>query len=301
MLEFRPRPTFWRLALVTACQVLLSAWIVNAAISTLELLVLRDAGLRAVIVYASPWDTVRERLAPDPADVELVRRYEEADRIHLHVAGWFAAGAVLLALAIMKLWPGGPSLAARMFGYVFGAVVATFGIARLASHAVRADLPPAAILGSLSLVAGVVVAVVAMRRTIVLLGNVYSSRFWILVAIFPVCVALAFVSLRAAVGAALLAGAALIATFLPIHEKFEQLTRVELREAVVPLLVTMALLGVTTMRALVVREGQIRIERWEEIRNGIPLDWPLSTASVCASPLYSSCACSPLKPLPRRA
>jgi hypothetical protein len=278
MLEFRPRPTFWRLAVVTACQVLLAAWIVNVAISALEMLVLRDAGLRAVIVYASPWDTVRERLEPDPADTELVRRYAEADRIHLHVAGWFAAGAVLLALIIMKLWPGGPSLAARMFGYVFGAVLATFGIARLASHEVRMDLPPAAILGSLSLVAGLLVAIVAMRRLIVLLGNVYASRFWILVAIFPVCVALAFVSLRAAVGAALLAGAALIATFLPIHEKFEQLTRVELREAVVPLLVTMALIGVTTMRALVVREGQIRIERWEEIRNGIPLDWPLSTA-----------------------
>ncbi|HYK03428.1 MAG TPA: hypothetical protein VE974_16845 [Thermoanaerobaculia bacterium] len=282
MHEFRPRPTFWRLALVTACQVLLAAWIVNLGVSTLELLVLRDAGLRAVIVYASPWDTVRERLEPDPADAELVRRYERADRIHLHVAGWFAAGAVLLALAIMKLWPGGPSLAARMFGYVFGAVLATFGIARLASHEVRIDLPPAAILGSLSLAAGLVVAVVAMRRMIVLLGNVYESRFWILVAIFPVCVALAFVSLRAAVGAALLAGAAFMATLLPVHGKFEQLTRVELREAVVPLLVTMALIGVTTMRALVVREGQIRIERWEEIRNGIPLDWPLSTAQYAS-------------------
>jgi hypothetical protein len=278
MHEFTPRPTFWRLALVAACQVLLSAWIVNLAVSVLETLVLRDAGLREVIVYASPWDTVRERLEPDPADLELVRRYQEADRIHLHVAGWFAAGAVLLALAIMKLWPGGPSLAARMFGYVFGAVVATFGIARLASHEVRLDLPPAAILGSLSLVVGLAVAVVAMRRLIVLLGNVYSSRFWILVAICPVCVALAFVSLRAAVGAALLAGAALIATFLPIHAKFEQLTRVELREAVAPLLVVMALAGLSTMRAVVVREGHLRIERWEEIRNGIPLDWPLSTA-----------------------
>jgi hypothetical protein len=284
MHEFRPRPTFWRLALVTACQVLLAAWLVNLAVSTLELLVLRDAGLRTVIVYASPWDTVRERLEPDPADAELVRRYGEADRIHLHVAGWFAAGAVLLALVLMKLWPGGPSLAARMFGYVFGAVLATFGIARLASHEVRTDLPPAAILGSLSLVAGLAVAVVAMRRMIVLLGNVYASRFWILVAIFPVCVALAFVSLRAAVGAALLAGAALIATCLPIHAKFEQLTRVELREAVVPLLVTLALIGVTTMRALVVREGHIRIERWEEIRNGIHVDWSVSTAEHASSP-----------------
>jgi hypothetical protein len=290
MHEFRPRPTFWRLALVTACQVLLSAWIVNLAVSTLELLVLRDAGLRTVIVYASPWDTVRERLEPDPADAELVRRYEEADRIHLHVAGWFAAGAVLLALVLMKLWPGGPSLAARMFGYVFGAVLATFGIARLASHEVRTDLPPAAILGSLSLVAGLAVAVVAMRRMIALLGNVYSSRFWILVAICPVCVALAFVSLRAAVGSALLAGAALIATCLPIHGKFEQLTRVELREAVAPLLVTMALLGVTTLRALVVREGHVRIERWEEIRNGIHVDWSVSTAEHASSPTHPAVA-----------
>jgi hypothetical protein len=278
MSESSPRPTFWRLALVTAGQVLLAAWIVNAAVSTLELLVLRDAGLQAVIVYASPWDTVRERLEPDPADVELVRRYAEADRIQLHVAGWFAPGVLLLALAIMKLWPAGPSLAARMFGYVFGAVLTTFGIARLASHGVRTDLPPAAILGSLSLVAGLAVAIVGMRRTISLLGNVYRSRFWILVAVFPVCVALAFVSLRAAVGAALLAGAALIATLLPVHAKFEQLTRVELREAVVPLLVVTALLGAVTMRALVVREGRITVERWEEIRNGIPLDWPLSTA-----------------------
>jgi hypothetical protein len=278
MHEFSPRPPFWRLALVAACQVLLAAWLVNAAVSALELLVLRDAGLRLVIVSASPWDTLRERLEPDAADLELVRRFEEADRIHLHVAGWFAAGAVLLALALMKLWPGGPSLAARMFGYVLGAVLATFGVSRLASHAVRPDLPPAAILGSLSLVAGLVVAIVAMRRLISLLGNVYASRFWILMAIYPVCIALAFVSLRAAVGAALLAGAAFIAALLPVRAKFEQLTRVELREALVPLLVTVALLGAGTMRALVVREGRFTVERWEEIRNGIPLDWPLSTA-----------------------
>jgi hypothetical protein len=274
MHEYRPRPSLWRLALAGAGQVLLAAWLVNVAVSTLELLVLRDAGLRAWIVYASPWDTTRERLEPDPADVELVRRDEEADRIHLHVAGWFAAGAVLLALAISKLWPGGPSLASRMFGYILAAVMATFGIARLASHGVRTDLPPAAIAGSLSLVAGWIVAMFAMRRFIALLGNVYESRFWLLVAIVPTCVGIAFVSLEGAVGAALLAGAALIATLLPRQAKFEQLTRVELREAVVPLLVTVALIAVSTTRALVVREGEIRIERWEEIRNGLPLDWP---------------------------
>jgi hypothetical protein len=277
MHEFRPRPALWRLALVGAGQVLLAAWLVNVAVSTLELLVLRDAGLRAWIVYASPWDTTRERLEPDPADVELVRRDDEADRIHLHVAGWFAAGAVVLALAIGKLWPGGPSLASRMFGYILGAVMATFGIARLASHGVRTDLPPAAIAGSLSLVAGLLVAIFAMRRFIVLLGNVYESRFWLLAAIVPACAGIAFVSLEGAVGAALLAAAAAIATCFSIHAKFEQLTRVELREAVVPLLVIIALIAAASMRALVVREGQIRIERWEEIRNGLPLDWPVSS------------------------
>lgn len=276
MYEFRPRPALWRLALAGTCQVLIAAWLVSLAVSTIELLILRDAGLRAWIFYAAPWDSTRERLEPDPADAELVRRDEEADRIHLHVAGWFAAGGVALAYLIAKLWPGGPALSARMFGYVFGSVVATFGVARLAAHEVRMDLPPAAILGSLSIVAGLLVAVAALRRLAVLLCNVYERpRWFMLAAILPAC---GVVAVRAPFYGALLAGAAVLAACLPGSAKFEHLTRVELREAVVPLLIWTALLGATTTRAVIVREGSVRAEPWEAIRLGIPHDWPLSTA-----------------------
>jgi hypothetical protein len=281
--EFRPRPAIWRLVLVGTCQVLIAAWVVNAAVSAVELLIVRDAGLSAWIVYGSPWDSLRERLEPDPADAELVSRVAEADRIHLHVAGWFAAGAVVLALLLVKLWPAGPALAARTFGYVLGAVLSTFGVARLASHPVRFDLPPAAILGSLSIVAGAGVAILALRRVIVLLGNVYERRprWFMFLAIVPPC---ALVAVRAPFYAALLAGCAAIAACFPAPAKFEQLTRVEFREAVVPLLIATALLCLATTRALVVRERVFRVEQWEAIRLGIPQDWPMSTAEHAPHP-----------------
>jgi hypothetical protein len=117
---------------------------------------------------------------------------------------------------------------------------------------------------------------VALRRLIVLLGNVYERpRWFMLAAILPAC---GLVAIRGPFYGALLAGAALLAACLPASAKFEQLTRVELREAIVPLLVWTAILGVTTTRALIVREGSFRIEQWEAIRLGIPHDWPLSTA-----------------------
>jgi hypothetical protein len=277
MHEFRPRPALWRLAIAGTCQVLIAAWLAGLAVSAIELLILRDAGLNAWIVYASPWDSVRERLEPDPADLELVERDVRADRIHLHVAGWFAAGGVLLAYLIIKLWPGGPALSARMFGYILGAVLATLGVARLAAHEVRLDLPPAAILGSLSVVAGAVVAVVALRRLTVLLANVYERRprLFLLAAVLPAC---AVIAAGAPFYGALLAGCAVVAACLPATVKFEQLTRVELREAIVPLLLWTALLGAATTRAVIVRETSVRVEQWEAIRLGIPYDWPLSTA-----------------------
>jgi hypothetical protein len=283
MHEFRPRPALWRLAVAGTCQVLIAAWIASLAVSTLELLILRDAGLRAWIVYAAPWDTLRERLEPDPADAELVERDRAADRIHLHVAGWFAAAGVALAYLVIKLWPGGPALSARMFGYILGAVLATIGVARLAAHEVRLDLPPAAILGSLSIVAGALVAVVALRRLTVLLANVYERRprLFLLAAILPACGAIA---IRAPFYGALLAGCAVLAACLPAPVRFEQLTRVELREAVVPLLVWTLLLGAATTRALIVREGSVRVEHLEAIRLGIPHDWPLSTAEHAPRP-----------------
>ena len=282
MLEFRPRPALWRLVLAGTCQILIAAWLAGLAVSTVELLILRDAGLQAWIVYGSPWDSVRERLTPDPEDAEQVRRDEEADRIHLHVAGWFAAGAVVLALLLVKLWPAGPALASRTFGYILGAVLATFGVARLATHEVRLDLPPAAILGSLSVAGGIVVAVLALRRVIVLLGNVYERPRWFMLAfVIPAC---ALVAIRAPFYAALLAGCAVLAACFPAPPKFEQLTRVELREAVVPLLVTAALLGVASTRAVIVRERSARVESWEAIRLGILYDWPLSKAEHAPRP-----------------
>lgn len=283
MHEFRPRPAPWRLVAAGTCQVLIAAWIAGLAVSTIELLILRDAGLQAWIVYAAPWDSVRERLEPDPADAELVERDLRADRIHLHVAGWFAAGGVVLAYLIIKLWPGGPALAARMFGYLLGAAIATLGVARLAAHEVRLDLPPAAILGSLSIVAGAVVAVLALRRLIVLLANVYErhARWAMLAAVVPAC---GVIAIRAPFYGALLAGCAVLAACLPAPVKFEQLTRVELREAVVPLLVWTALLGAATTRAVIVRERSVRVEQWEAIRLGIPHDWPLSTAQHAPRP-----------------
>lgn len=312
MYEYRPRPALWRLAIVVAAQLFIAGWIASLASSVVELTILRRAGLRSWFVYATPWDGVRERLAvrttpridddpysiafadpPVAEDRHLAGRAVRADAEHMHRGGWFAVGATALAMLVLYLWPGGPSLASRMFGYVLAAVLATFAAPRLAFYEMQYpldlwyELPPAAMAGSLSTLVALGVAIAAIRRLLTLLGNVFEVRrlpvrlglvsFLILPA-----AAIAAASLFAThthVGAAcalLLAGAAFVGALPPVPSRFEQLTRIDLRTAVVPLVVAALLLGATAVRVVTLRDGRVRLETWASIRAGIHRHWPVS-------------------------
>lgn len=320
MHEFRPRPAIARLALVLAAQLFVAAWITNLAVSLVELSILRRAGLESWLVYATPWDGVRERLAvrtlprpeddsftiwiyppPAPGDEALAERALRADAEHMRRGGWFGAGAVVVALLVVYLWPGGPSLAARMFGYVLAAVLATFGTTRLAAYEMLYpsglwyELPAAAMVGALSLLVGIGVAIAAVRRLLTLLGNVFEVRRFVvregLVMLLVVpALAIGAVSLFAThthVGAAcalFLAGGAAVAALPPVPSRFEQLTRVELHSAAAPFVIAAVLLGASGVRVLTLRPGRIRYEPWPAVRVGIHLHWPLSNESHASPP-----------------
>ncbi|HYI10300.1 MAG TPA: hypothetical protein VEK57_14665 [Thermoanaerobaculia bacterium] len=229
MQEFRTRPRFWRLSLVSGAQILVAAWVA----------ILLSLTLQGV-----------------------------ADRKQLPL---ISAGAILLALFVRWLWPSGPSLAARMAVHNVAACVAAFG----AVQVVERDRYHAAASAALALL----VCVAFWRRQLALLGNVFDlGRLVIrlgvtLAAVLPPLAVICIVALRAweytpVWSAGVLAAAALLAALFPPPAKFEQLTRIELREPVAPLLITLAVVATLTAA-------------WPDlIRYGIPLHRVMSMREI---------------------
>jgi hypothetical protein len=179
----------------TFCGIVLAAFVANATAAAVDAWVLHRAGLRAVIVYATPWDTPRERLkvrtrdfaagdfmsfgaAPVPEDEALAGRALRADGLHQQIGGWFAAAAVVLAFIVRR-----PRIISGAF--------AVFAATRLAQYEMMYDtqlwyqLAAGAKIGALAVIAAFVVAIF-LARTITwrdALGGVV-----------PACAFLAFMS-----------------------------------------------------------------------------------------------------------
>lgn len=230
MLEFRTRPRVWRLALVSGSQIVIAAWI---------------ATLLSLTVQA---------LTDDPHRLPLI-----------------STGGILLALFVRWLWPSGPSLAARMAVHNAAACVAAFG----AVQVVERDRVHAVVSAALALL----VCFAFWRRQLALLGNVFDvSRLLVrlgvtLAATLPPLLLIAAVALLVweyapIWSAAVLGAAALLAALFDGPVKFEQLTRVELREPVAPLVIALAVVAALTLA-------------WPDlIRFGIPVHRVLSMREV---------------------
>lgn len=228
MLDSRPRPAIWRLVLVSGAQIAIAAWVTTILSLTLQ-------------------TTFREAVT-----LQMI-----------------AAGALALSLFILWLWPSGPSLASRMGVYDTAASIAAFG----AVHVVERDPYLHAAASSLALL----ICVAVWRRHLSLLGNVYdvprlAVRLGItLVAIVPPLALIAAVTLwkweyAPLWGTSVFAAAALFAALPRPPVKFEQLTRIELREPVAPLTIALAVVASATAA-------------WPDLlRFGIPLHRVLSFA-----------------------
>ncbi|HWW61059.1 MAG TPA: hypothetical protein VN181_06820 [Thermoanaerobaculia bacterium] len=243
MLEFRPRPPLWRVALLSASQIVIAVWLTSIAVAALEI-----SALQRWIFYATPWDTPWHRLGVRWIDVDP------------KFIGPAAAGTSIIAAVSLWLWPTRQTLASRHFAHIAAAVLAIFGALRLATRAPLMYAAPA-------IVAAIVIAFVAERRAQSLLGNVFDGRrlaLWC-VRILPAAAFLAFMSwvARDRVGLALagiFAAITFVVAFVTPPRRFEQLTDVELSAGVIPLAIAafvviagcVALFGVDHARAIFV-------------------------------------------------
>jgi hypothetical protein len=168
-----------------------------------------------------------------------------------------ALAALALAHAVAHLWPSHPALAARHWAFVLAETLAIVPSIRYTAG----DPAPVALIVAFL---GVVAAFALERRALAMLANVYDLRFvtrlelWLL-RIVPACAAFAALgfALRAWATfwpAALLALTAFTAALTRVKVRFEQVTRVELREAVAPLVIVL-LVTIGALAAAYARSG----------------------------------------------
>ncbi|HVR39660.1 MAG TPA: hypothetical protein VMU84_11235, partial [Thermoanaerobaculia bacterium] len=143
MLEFRPRPPLWRLALVSASQILVAVWLTSLAIAAMEIV-----AMQRWIFYATPWGVGASGIDPQ-------------------IIGIATVVACALAAIALWLWPTRQTLATRHFAHVVAQVLAIYGVGRLAPRAPLMYSAP-------TLVAAIVIAFVAERRVLSLLGNIFA-------------------------------------------------------------------------------------------------------------------------------
>jgi hypothetical protein len=109
--QFRPRPSLWRLGVVSFAQFVLALWIANVLVAAAEMgLLWYLAAPRRWVTHATAWSTL-PRLS-DPPD---------------QVTAGVAFGIVLLAALILTLWPTRNTLARRLFVSVLAQSLAVFG------------------------------------------------------------------------------------------------------------------------------------------------------------------------------
>lgn len=165
--------------------------------------------------------------------------------------------ALVLAQAVAHLWPSHPALAARHWAFVLAETLAIVPCVRYAASDASAVALVVAFLGAAS-------AFAFERRALAMLANVYDVRLLTRVELWLLRVvpcAIAFAGLGFALRAwatfwpaATLAVIAFVAALAPVKSRFEQLTRVELREAVAPLVVLL-LLTIGALAAAYARTG----------------------------------------------
>lgn len=277
--RFRPRPAWWRLLLTGLGQLVIAVWITNAAVSAIDMALLRTADVERIwIADATPWSTLRTQIVrqTNPASDFAIR----ASRAHLDVALWVGAAFLALCVLLLFVWPGRQSLASRLFRATFVQALAAFGAA--------AFVPRGAWLESdvrfLVLPAGaVVVCLIAEFLALRVYANVADLSgpgarigFWAL-RMLPGCALLAVACWLSAyrTGAACAAGLAAVTLVACIvrrpPNRWERLAEPDLRNAAAALPLLAAVLvaasvwayGLPASRTVVVQNNRPRILGWE--------------------------------------
>ncbi|GEM_PF-2068691 len=118
--RYRPKPSRWRIALVSLCQFLFGVTLTNAIVSVADIAVMRAApGMPDVwILYAAPWMTLKQNLP------RIVKAYD------FRAAFFIATGGLLIvSLVAAYLWPARQSIASRLWAVTLGQTLAAFGAA----------------------------------------------------------------------------------------------------------------------------------------------------------------------------
>ncbi|HEX9985666.1 MAG TPA: hypothetical protein VGF69_20575 [Thermoanaerobaculia bacterium] len=240
MLEYRPRPSYVRLALVSFSQFVIATWLVALVIGTIDSILVRayDGG---TVLYAAPWDTLHR---------------EDAG-----IAAWVAYAFCAFALVLLLLWSSGRTLRGRHFHFVLAHSVAVFGAIRFGLRGDLGDDLP--LLGALGL--AVIVVILAESRSLALLGNVYDLGFGGRLALWAVRmlpVGALFAWFHPVLMAVLL-GVTLLMDLLPARTRFEQVTEPEMPgnttifvAAALILTLSVAAFGFMEAQAVVVQDGK---------------------------------------------
>lgn len=109
--QFRPRPTFWRLAVVSLSQFAIALLIANALVAIAEMgLLVYVASPTRWVFHATPASTLPRLADPEP-----------------QITAAIAFALVLLGAIVLTLWPTRNTLARRLFVSVFAQAIGVFG------------------------------------------------------------------------------------------------------------------------------------------------------------------------------
>jgi hypothetical protein len=293
--QWRPRPALWRLAIVSCCHFVLAAWLTVALLSTLDMFLMQQAGVKGVwAVYLPPWSTLHTAaaarlLAPGQAvDMPIA-----AERVAEGYAPMVAGGALLLALIVLYIWPVGESLSSRLFAFALAQSLAVFGAAslfRLSMSGVSKPIP----YRFAAVAVAALLCMAAEARTNRVLANLFlmdgplrRAGLW-LARLFPATLALGLAAWLAgdtAVAAAA-AGLALATLFVNLAHRppqtHEAVNEPLLREAAAAMpIVLVPLLAAAIWafhlapphRVVLLEGAQARLVSWEASASALTRHW----------------------------
>jgi hypothetical protein len=302
--QWRPRPTLWRLAAVSFCHFVLAAWLTNALLSSADLFLLQEAGVKGVwAIDLPPWSTLRTEAARSLlAPGQRVDMPVAAERVAESYAPILAGAALALALIVLYIWPGRQTLSSRLFAFALAQSLAAFGAASLyrasLSH-VSKPLP----YRFAAIAVAALICMAAEARANRLLANVLETDrplrrvgYW-LARLFPAMAAIAAAAWIAGDGAVAVAagGLALCTLFINLAhrppQKFENVDEPLLREAAAAMLfVVVPLLAAAVWafhltpphRLLLIEGGQPKLVSWDAAAATLAKHWSSGTAAAPA-------------------
>jgi len=293
--QWRPRPALWRLAMVSFCHFVLAAWLTSALLSTADMFLMQQAGVKGVwAAYLPPWSTLHTAAAGGLlAPGQAVDMPVAAERVAERYAPMVAGAALVLALIVLYIWPVGQSLSSRLFAFALAQSLAVFGAASLFRPSLSGVAKPIPYRFAAVVVAALL-CMAAEARTNRVLANLFlmdgplrRAGLW-LVRLFPATFALAFAAWFGGDPAVAVAAAGLAMATLFVNlahrppQTHEAVNEPLLREAaaampfvLVPLLAAAiwAFHLAPPHRVVLLEGAQARLVSWEVAASALTKHW----------------------------